>query len=297
MGKTEDLAALIARHAPSDGSFPTAIDGLGLLRSSATTEPIHTLYEPSCCIVAQGGKRATVGGREYRYEPGNYLIVGLDLPVIGAVIEASEQEPYLSVRLPLNRPALADMLMHDKADAKRGVQRASAAIAVEHATPELIDAVTRLLLLLDTPDDIQALAPLIEREILYRLLCGPQAAMLRQIAFHTGRINRIQKAVAYIRRHYSEDFAIDDLAALADMSVSTFHAHFKAATHMSPLRFRAQIRLQEARRLMVGEGLSAAEAGFRVGYESPSQFSREYGRLFDAPPRRDTVKRKGFALE
>ncbi|MGN6315114.1 helix-turn-helix domain-containing protein, partial [Trinickia sp.] len=168
--------------------------------------------------------------------------------------------------------------------------------AVEAATPPLIDAAVRLLRLLDAPDDVPALAPLIEREILYRLLRGPHADMLRQIAFHTGRIFRIQKAIAFIRQHYAEAFAIDDLASIADMSVSTFHAQFKAATHMSPLRFRTQIRLQEARRLMLVEGLGAAEAGFRVGYESPSQFSREYGRLFNAPPRRDAAERKASAL-
>lgn len=299
MEKIDDLAALIARHAPTDGAFDTAITGLGVLRSSAATEPIHTLYEPSCCIVAQGRKRAVVGGREYRYDPANYLIVGLDLPVIGAVIEASASKPYLSVRLPLNRRALADMLIHDSHDSAKldsSAQRASPAIAVEAATPHLIDAAARLLRLLDTPDDVPALAPLVEREILYRLLRGPHAGMLRQIAYQTGRIFRIQKAIAFIRQHYAEDFAIDDLAAVSDMSVSTFHAQFKAATHMSPLRFRTQIRLQEARRLMLVDGLGAAEAGFRVGYGSPSQFSREYGRLFDAPPKRDAAKRKAAAL-
>ncbi|MBY8605438.1 MAG: AraC family transcriptional regulator [Burkholderia sp.] len=295
MEKIDDLAALIARHAPADGAVDTPIKGLGLLRSSAATEPVHTLYEPSCCIVAQGRKRAVVGGREYRYDPSNYLIVGLDLPVIGAVIEASVTQPYLSVRLPLNRQALADMLTHDSTKPDRSDARGSPAIAVEAATPHLIDAATRLLHLLDTPDDIPALAPLIEREILYRLLRGPHADMLRQVAYQTGRINRIQRAIAFIRHHFTEDFAIDELAALADMSVSTFHAQFKAATHMSPLRFRAQIRLQEARRLMLAEGLGAAEAGFRVGYESPSQFSREYGRLFNTPPKRDAATRKALA--
>ena len=296
MEKINDLAALIARHAAVDGAVDTVIDGLGLLRSSAATEPVHTLYEPSCCIVAQGRKRAVVGGRAYQYDPSNYLVVGLDLPVIGAVIEASAQKPYLSVRFPLNREALAEMLMHDPTKPVRGEERASHAIAVEAATPHLIDAAARLLHLLDAPDDVPALAPLIEREILYRLLRGPQADMLRQIAYRTGRISRIQKAVAFIREHFTEEFAIDDLAAVADMSVSTFHAQFKEATHMSPLRFRAQIRLQEARRLMLVEGLGAAEAGFRVGYGSPSQFSREYGRLFSAPPRRDAAKRRALAF-
>ncbi|CAG9274455.1 AraC family transcriptional regulator [Paraburkholderia unamae] len=292
MENIDDLANLIARHAPVDGSLDTAIEGVGLLRASAATEPVHTLYEPSCCIVAQGRKRASVGGREYQYDPAHYLVVGLDLPVIGAVVEASAGAPYLSVRLPLNRETLADVLIHDEPHAPHDAGRASPAIAVGTATPPLIDAAARLLHLLDTPEDVRALAPLIEREILYRLLRGPQAGMLRQIVYQTGRIRRIQKAVAYIRRHYREDFAIDDLAGIADMSVSTFHAQFKAATHMSPLRFRTQIRLQEARRLMLAEGLGAAEAGFRVGYESPSQFSREYGRLFSAPPRRDAAARR-----
>lgn len=292
METINDLAMLIARHAPVDGAVETAIEGVGLLRASAVTEPVHTLYEPSCCIVAQGRKRATVGGREYRYEPSHYLIVGLELPVVGAVVEASAREPYLSLRLALDRNALADMLTHEGTDAQRDVRRVSAAIAVEAATPPLIDAAARLLRLLDAPEDVPTLAPLIQREILYRLLRGPQAGMLRQIAFQTGRISRIQRAVAYIRQHFTEDFTIAELAAVADMSVSTFHAQFKAATHVSPLRFRAQIRLQEARRLMLAEGLGAAEAGFRVGYESPSQFSREYGQLFKAPPRRDVAERK-----
>lgn len=155
MEKIDDLAALIARHAPADGAVDTPIKGLGLLRSSAATEPVHTLYEPSCCIVAQGRKRAVVGGREYQYDPSNYLIVGLDLPVIGAVIEASVMQPYLSVRLPLNRQALADMLTHDSTKPDRSDARGSPAIAVEAATPHLIDAATRLLHLLDTPDDIR----------------------------------------------------------------------------------------------------------------------------------------------
>lgn len=283
------LAALIDRHCPADGSFDTAIAHLGLVRSSALTEPLHTLYEPSCCIVAQGRKRVTMGDRAWQYDPTHYLVVGLDLPVIGAVVEATEQAPYLCLRLQLDRQVLADMLLQEPASPESSLP----AMAVGEATPQLIDAAVRLLQLLDTPADAAALAPLIEREMTHRLLHGTQAGLLRQLAQRSSRINRVQKAVAYIRQHFAEAFAIDDLAAVADMSVSTFHAHFKGATQMSPLQFRTRIRLQEARRLMVAEGLGAAEAGFKVGYESPSQFSRDYGRLFAAPPKRDVARMRG----
>jgi AraC-like DNA-binding protein len=291
MQDIRQLATLIDRHTPGDGSFDTAIANLGLVRSSALTEPLHTLYEPSCCIVAQGRKRVTMGGRAWQYDPAHYLVVGVDLPVIGAVVEASEQQPYLCLRLQLDRQVLADMLLQDApaADSKQ------AAMAVGEATPQLIDAAVRLMQLLDTPADAAALAPLIEREMTHRLLHGTLAGLLRQLAQRSSRINRVQKAVSYIRQHFAEAFAIDDLAAVADMSVSTFHAHFKGATQMSPLQFRTQIRLREARRLMVADGLGAAEAGFKVGYESPSQFSRDYGRLFAAPPKRDVARMRGIA--
>lgn len=291
MQDIRQLAALIDRHCPADGSFDTAIAHLGLVRSSALTEPLHTLYEPSCCIVAQGRKRVTIGGRAWQYDPAHYLVVGLDLPVIGAVVEASEQQPYLCLRLQLDRQVLADMLLQEPP----APDSRQAAMAVGEATPQLIDAAARLMQLLDTPADALALAPLIEREMTHRLLHGTQAGLLRQLAQRSSRINRVQKAVSYIRQHFAEAFAIDDLAAVADMSVSTFHAHFKGATQMSPLQFRTQIRLQEARRLMVADGLGAAEAGFRVGYESPSQFSRDYGRLFAAPPKRDVARMRGIA--
>ncbi|MCZ2498169.1 helix-turn-helix domain-containing protein [Xylophilus sp. Kf1] len=291
------LAALIDRHTPADGSFDTAIPHLGLIRSSAVTQPLHTLYEPSCCIVAQGRKRVTLGGRAWAYDPAHYLVVGLDLPVIGAVVDASPERPYLSLRLQLDRPMLAEMLLQQEQQAQQEPQnptpatdRGQPAMAVGEATPALVDAAVRLLQLLDTPDDRAALAPLIEREMTHRLLHGSQGALLRQLARGSSRVNRVQKAVAHIRRHFAEPFAIDDLAAVADMSASTFHAHFKVATRMSPLQFRTHIRLQEARRLMLAEGLGAAEAGFRVGYESPSQFSRDYGRLFAAPPRQDVAR-------
>jgi AraC-like DNA-binding protein len=287
-----ELAGLIARYAPTDGSHDTALPRVGLIRSAAETEPLHTLYEPSCCIVAQGRKRATVGEVAHVYDASHYLIVGVDLPVIGAVIEASEAAPYLCLRLEFDRGILADMAA---GEARRGND--AAGLGLSAATPELIDAAVRLLRLLDAPKDAPVLAPLVEREILHRLLTGPQGDILRQIANGESRLNQIRRAVDFVRAHYGEAFAIEDLAAIAGMSPSSFYEHFRAVTAMSPLQFRTHIRLQEARRLMLMEGVTAAEAGFRVGYDSPSQFSRDYGRVHQVPPRRDVERMRATGME
>ncbi|CAN5774664.1 AraC family transcriptional regulator [soil metagenome] len=286
------LAALIERHAPQDGSFDTALPRIGLVRSSSTTEPLHTLYEPSCCIAAQGRKRATVGGVAYVYEPAQYLVVGVDLPVIGAVVEASPGAPYLCLRIEIDRRLVAEMLE----DRPPLAEPNTAAIGLSDATPQLIDAAVRLLRLLDEPADRAVLGPLFERELMHRLLSGSQAGTLHRIAHGASRLNRVRKAVAYLREHYAEPVGIDQLAAEADMAVSTFHAHFQAATTMSPLQFRTMLRMQEARRLMIADDLGAAEAGFRVGYESPSQFSRDYLRTFRASPRTDVRRMREARL-
>lgn len=280
-----ELAGLISRHAPLDGSFDTALPRVGLIRSSALTEPLHTLYKPSCCIVAQGRKRAVIGETTHIYDAAHCLVIGVDLPVIGAVIEASADEPYLCFKLEFDRNILADMI-------SRPLERddAFAAARLSATTPRLIDASVRMLSLLDEPGDAAVLAPLVEREILYRLLTGPQGGMLRQIANGESRLNQIGRAVDYVCRNFQAPFAIDDLAAIAGMSASSFYEHFRATMAMSPLQFRTQIRLQEARRLMVVEGMTAAEAGFRVGYDSPSQFSRDYRRIHQATPRRDVAR-------
>lgn len=285
MEKIEDLARLIDRHMTTDGSRDTAIPKIGLIRSSATTEPIQTLYEPSCCIAAQGRKRAVIGGRAHVYDAANYLVVGLDLPVIGAVVEASADKPYLCLRLQLDRSLLAEML---PATGRGG--RDSNVVGVSRLTPETTDAACRLVGLLDHPDDIETLAPLYEREILYRLIRGPQGGLLRQIANGESRISQIGRAIDYIKGNFSETFPIEDLAAIAGMSSSTFYEHFKAVMAISPLQFRTHLRLQEARRLMVTEGMTAAEAGFRVGYDSPSQFSRDYVRVHNVPPRQEVAR-------
>ena len=290
MEKIAQLAELIDRHTGTDGSFDTALPRVGIIRSSARTEPIHTLYEPSCCIVAQGRKRAVIGDSVHVYDAAHYLVVGVDLPVIGAVIEASADRPYLCMRLQLDRGMLAELM-----PAANGKANESAAAGVSASTPELLDAAVRMLQLLDAPEDAGILAPMIEREMLYRLIRGPQAPLLRQIANRESRLNQIGRAVDFIRKNFSEPFAIEHLASVAGMSASTFYEHFKSVMAMSPLQFRTQLRLQEARRLMVTEGLTAAEAGFRVGYDSPSQFSRDYVRVHNVPPRRDVERMRVVA--
>jgi AraC-like DNA-binding protein len=237
------------------------------------------------CIVAQGRKRAMLSDREYIYDPATFLVVSVDLPVIGCVVEASPDEPYLCLRLNLDLPVLTElMLEHGGGVASSG---AAPGLALSRMTPELLDSAVRLVRLLDKPADAPALAPLAEREILYRLLTGEQGRMMRHIACADSRLSQVSRAIAWIKRNFTGPFSIDQVAAEAGMSPSSLHQHFKAVTTMSPLQYRTQLRLQEARRLMVAEAMDAALAGFRVGYESPSQFSRDYSRIFGAPPATD----------
>lgn len=284
MTRLTELQDLIARHATEDGIWPTALPALSLVRSTVGSEPVHTLYEPSFCLVASGRKRARIGDRELQYETGGCLVVGIDLPVIGAVVEASPDKPYLCLKLNLDRAVLADLLLKGSAPAAATHPQAA---GVLQATPELIDASTRLVRLLDAPQDIPVLAPIIAREIHYRLMTGPQGAILQQIMSGESRLGQIARAVAYLCENYAGALTIDELAGIAGMSPSSFHEHFRTATAMSPLQYRTRLRMHEARRLMVAEGLTAAEAGFRVGYDSPSQFSRDHVRIYNSPPRRN----------
>ena len=285
MEQLRELAGLIARHTPADGLHQTPLPRLALVRSSTSTLPQHGTYEPALCIVAQGRKRAMLSDREYLYDPATFLVVSVDLPIIGCVVEARAEEPYLSLRLNLDLPVLTElMLEHGGAAAPPG---AAPGLALSRMTPELLDSALRLMRLLDTPGDMAALAPLAEREILYRLLTGEQGAMMRHIACAESRLSQVSRAIAWIKRNFTRAFSVEQAAAEAGMSPSSFHQHFKAVTTMSPLQYRTQLRLQEARRLMIAEAMDAATAGFRVGYESPSQFSRDYSRIFGAPPARD----------
>ncbi|SDE19896.1 AraC family transcriptional regulator [Rhodospira trueperi] len=249
---------------------------------------MRTVYEPLFCVVAQGGKRVLLGDRVVEYRAGAFVVVSLDLPVSTEIHDAAPDAPYLSVTMTLDRALLTEMLLA-LPDPAEGPATAPPGMDVSTVTDDLLDPVVRLIRLLDHPADIPVLAPLVEREILYRLLRGEQGAMLRQIALADSHLARIGRAIAWIRGHYTEPLRIDALAATAGMSPSTFHRHFKAATAMSPLQFHKQIRLQEARRLLVAHQGDASRVGFTVGYESASQFSREYSRLFGAPPARDAA--------
>ena len=285
-----ELVRLIDRYARTDGMHATPIPRVFLFRSSRPTEPLHVLHEPAVCLIVQGRKQVILGEKVFVYDAENYLVVSVDVPVLGQVIEASADAPYLSLRLDLDMAALGSLLL-EMPPAPDNVPPASA-LSLSRVTPDLLDAVVRLVRLLDAPQDVPVLAPLAEREILFRLLRGDQTAKLRQIALGNSRMRQINRAIGFIKQNYREPFRIEDLAAEARMSASALHSHFKAVTAMSPLQYQKQLRLQEARRLMLLGTCDAATASHRVGYSSPSQFSREYRRLFGLPPQRDIERLK-----
>ncbi len=288
MTKFEEMRSLLLRHRPTDGIHPCALPRISLVRSSEPSEPIPVVYEPSLCLAISGRKRVLLGDASFIYDSAQFLVVSVDLPVSGMVVDASPDDPYLCLKLDLDVAVLSDLLLAHDARVPRSDHAPS--IAVGDVDTGLLDAALRLLRLLDTPDDMAALAPLAEREILYRLLTGSQGAMLRHIATADTRLHQISRAVAWIKDHYAGAFSIDHLAGLAGMSPSSFHEHFKSVTRFSPLQYRTRLRLLEARRLMVSEAMDAASAGFHVGYESPSQFNRDYSRAFGLPPLRDAAR-------
>lgn len=293
MTEQNALADLIARYATSDGIHATAIPRLSLIRISSPTEPIHALHEPALCIVVQGRKQVILGDRIYRYGPEQYLVVSVDVPIIGQVTEASPTQPYLCFRLDLDPGVLSALIM--EAGLASGAGESDAAgLCLDPVTPELLSAAARLVALLETPRDAPILAPLAEREILYRLLTGSQGPRLREIAHAESKLQQVNRAIGWIKRNYHKPFRIESVAQEARMSASALHQHFKAVTAMSPLQYQKQLRLQEARRLILAQAMDAATAGHNVGYESPSQFSREYSRLFGAPPIRDIARMRAM---
>ncbi|MBB3131182.1 AraC-like DNA-binding protein [Paenibacillus rhizosphaerae] len=282
-----ELARLIARYALVDGVHTTAIPGLCFRRLSKESEPTHTINMPSLYIIAQGSKTAALAGDSFLLEPGTYMVTSVHLPVIGKIIEASPEIPYLSLALTLSPDVLVDINKKSSPSPQEKGETGGRGILVQPSTPPLLDAVLRLVRLLETPADIEMLAPLVIREIFYRVLQGEQGALIRQFAVIGSYAQGISSAIHRINRDYSQPLVIEALAAQVNMSPTTFHKQFKRVTAMSPLQYQKTIRLQTARRLLLTEGLDAATAGFRVGYESPSQFSREYARLFGRPPMSD----------
>jgi AraC-like DNA-binding protein len=272
LASTAELASLIEQFAGGDGAHPTAIPRVFLHRASRVSEPLHTVYEPAVCFVAQGRKQAMVGESIYVYDEAQYLVVSVDIPIVSQILDALPDRPFLCLRLDLD-PSVIGALLLDSDGARAQREQPGTALAVSTFTPELLDATIRLVRLLATPGDIPVLAPLAEREILYRLLHGEQASRMGQIAFTESKLQQVNRAIRWIKRYFREPFSIDAVAAEARMSPSALHQHFKTVTAMSPLQYQKQLRLQEARRLILTQSLDAAVAAHTVGYESPSQFS------------------------
>ncbi len=285
----DEMTALMTRFTSTDGIHPTAIPRLWLSRWGQAGEPMPAVYPPSLCVIAQGSKVLMLRDERYVYDRSRFIVASVDLPLTGQVLEAVPDKPYLCVMLELDPKEVASMLLDvDAESAPARTERATArGLFLSQASPVFIESVLRLLRLLATPEDIRALAPLAEREILYRLLKSDEGWRLRQIAAGHGQARRVAKAIAWLRTHFHEGLRVEALAEEANMSVSSFHAHFKSVTAMSPLQYQKQLRLQEARRLLLTDTVDAATAGHRVGYESPSQFSREYRRAFGVPPATD----------
>jgi len=288
------LASILARFAGSDGVHGTAIPALSIYRSSAPNAPSCGMYTPALTVIAQGAKRVMLAGVAYAYDQAHYLLTSVDLPVSSQVVQASAASPCLSFILALDLGRVGELMSEAP---PRQPATGGRALSVSPLSVPLLDAVLRMAQLLDSPGDVPVLAPLVEREILYRLLTGEQGARLRHMAASGSQAQQVAKAVSWIRKNYMRPLRIERLAETAGMSPSSLHHHFKSITTMSPLQYQKQLRLHEARRLMLAERLDAGTAAHRVGYESPSQFSREYNRLYGAPPVRDVAKLRGMGLE
>lgn len=286
-GRLDELARHLGRHAPSEGTWPTALPGVSSIRySGPSEETAHGLHQPAVCIVAQGAKRVTLGSEHYEYDAARFLVFSSDLPVSAQVTQASRTQPYLCFRLDLDVKEVTELVLQVGMRAKpsSGTRRG---LFLGRVTEEMLDAAIRLMRLLDEPEDAAALAPLASRELVYRLLRSEQGERLAQAVRSDSHAHRVGRAIAWLKANFTEPLTIEALAREAGMSSSSLHHHFKAVTSMSPLQFQKQLRLQEARRLLLGEGVEVSTAGYTVGYESASQFSREYTRLFGMPPSRD----------
>lgn len=281
-----ELAYKVALFVGPTESRVTDVPGLTLYRHTTPTSPIPVNYEPSVALVVQGRKQVELGPNTFLYDASRYLLTSLDLPVVSRVVEASPETPYLCVRLKLEMPVVREILSGEDFAAPLPSSD-SPAMSTAETTPELFGAFDRLLDLLKCPEDIPFLSPMIQREIIYRILRGAAGRRLRAIATTGDQSYRTAKVIAWIRANYTKTIRVEDLAHIAGMSMSTLHHHFRVLTSMSPLQYQKQLRLQAARQRMLVEGVDAATAAFSVGYESASQFNREYSRAFGKPPMRD----------
>ncbi|MDE1178812.1 MAG: AraC family transcriptional regulator [Edaphobacter sp.] len=300
------LCSLASRYGTREGFTPAAftsdtLPGIRFTTTPSAGDPVCAVEGPAFAVVLQGAKRTVVGPSSYRYSAGQYLVLSLELPITATAVDASPQQPLLSFGMRLRAAHIASLLLEMPATPPNSKivsssasspesGQASSGVAVSDAGPDLLDAVLRLVQLIDRPSDIPILAPMIEREILWRLLTGPQGALIRQIGLADSRLSQISRSVSWIRHNYNKSFRTEDLAQLSGMSVSTFHRNFRTVTAMTPLEYQKQIRLQEARTRLLADPRDIAAIGFAVGYDSPSQFSREYRRLFGDSPGRDAQR-------
>jgi AraC-like DNA-binding protein len=283
--KQTELVQLIKWYAPTDGSHSTAITSLHFTRTSYLEGPVYAVQGPALCIIVQGIKKFMVAESSYYYDPFHYLVVSLDLPHIGQIIQADPEFPLLCMSLHFEPDLIFDIIQNtglsiSESDSHRGM-------FVGEINLPLLDACCRLVGLLETPQDIPALAALIIREIFYRILQTEQGDFLKQIGISDSYTRKIAEITCIIKQEFAKPLRIENLARAANMSVASLHRHFKQVTAMSPLQYQKQLRLLEARRLLLSSQVNAADAGFQVGYESPSQFSREYARMFGLPPKSD----------
>jgi AraC-like DNA-binding protein len=292
-----ELAATIDRlTSAAEGAHETSIPRLTLARVTRMRHPVHAVHEPAFCVLAQGSKRVLLGDEVYVYDSSQYLVVAQNLPVSSQVIDASSEAPYLGLRLSFDVRDIAALALDLKPGKSLSKRPSERGIFTGELSTTLLDPVLRLVKLLDSPDDVPALAPLIIREILYRLMKSNDGWRLAQMAVLDSHSQRIAQAISVLAQRFREPLRLEDLADEVHMSLSSLHQHFKAVTAMSPLQFQKQLRLQESRRIMFSEHVDAATAGHRVGYESQSQFNREYSRFFGLPPARDVKRLRELQL-
>ncbi|GAA0356865.1 AraC family transcriptional regulator [Bacillus horti] len=288
----EELGQLIERFSKQDGTHETAIPSLRFIRASQISEPVHAVYEPSLCVVAKGSKIVMLGPESYRYGPANYLAASVHLPITGQVVEATPVAPYLSLQLQFDMNQILEVIQNSdqREEGKRDRHNSKRGLMISGMNASLLDAVLRLVRLLDHPHDIPVLAPYTIGEIIYRILQGEQGDAIKQFALIGSHAQRIAKVIERLNRDFALPLRIDELAEESHMSPSSFFYYFKEVTAMSPIQYQKQVRLQEARRLLFSSKIDAADAAFLVGYESPSHFSREYARMFGQPPIRDIMR-------
>jgi AraC-like DNA-binding protein len=294
--RQQELTARVARLAPIDGIHPAAFPSLTLTRGSVPTACMPTVCQPSLGFVVQGRKRSLLNDEVFYYDALNYLVVSVTLPMMGQVVEASADRPFLGLRLDLDLDAIAGLLL-ELGDRGATPIAADRGLFVARMDEALLDAVLRMVKMLDTPEDIAVLAPAVQREIYYRVLRGELGQRLVDLAECDGGNHRIVRAIEWLKQRYKAPLRIEELADAMHMSPSALHHRFKAVTAMSPLQYQKHLRLHEARRMMFADGIECATAGHRVGYESPSQFSREYRRLFGAPPRVEIARLREAGAE